>query len=46
LRRRHLERRQRELRAAANEAERKGDFDAVLRLNAEKLAVDRELREF
>jgi DNA primase len=46
LRRRHLERRQRELRAAANEAERKGDFASVLRLNAEKLAVDRQLREF
>lgn len=46
LRCRHLERRQRELRAAITEAERKGDTAAVIQLTAEKLAVDRELREF
>ncbi|HMD21022.1 MAG TPA: DNA primase [Alloacidobacterium sp.] len=46
LRCRHLERRQRELRAAISDAERQGDAAAVIRLTSEKLAVDRELREF
>ncbi len=46
LRCRHLERRQRELRVAISEAERKGDTAEVIKLTAEKLAVDRELREF
>jgi DNA primase len=46
LRHRHLERCQRELRAAITDAERKGDPAAVIKLTAEKLAVDRELREF
>ena len=46
LRCRHLERRQRELRAAISDAERKGDTAAVIKLTAEKLAVDRELRDF
>lgn len=45
LRRRHLERRRRELRAAVSEAERNGDTASIIRLTAEKLAVDRELRE-
>jgi len=46
LRHRHLERRQRELRATIADAERKGDSASVIKLTAEKLAVDRELREF
>ncbi|MGC1299318.1 MAG: DNA primase [Alloacidobacterium sp.] len=46
LRHRHLERRQRELRAAITDAERKGDAASLVKLTAEKLAVDRELREF
>jgi DNA primase len=46
LRHRHLERCQRELRAAITDAERKGDADAVIKLTAEKLALDRELRGF
>lgn len=45
LRRRHLERRRRELRAAVSEAERNGDTASVIKLTAEKLVVDRELRE-
>jgi DNA primase len=45
LRRRYFERRQRELRAAIAEAERRGDNTAVLQLTAEKLSVDRALRE-
>jgi len=44
LRHRYLERRQRELRAAITDAERKGDSVAVMKLTAEKLGVDRELR--
>jgi DNA primase len=43
---RHLERRQRELRAAIGEAERKGDTASVIQLSAEKLTIDRALREF
>jgi len=45
LRRRYLERRRRELRAAVSEAERNGDTTSVVKLTAEKLALDRELRE-
>jgi DNA primase len=41
----HLERRQRELRQAIAEAERRGDFAEVALLTAEKLAADRMLRE-
>ncbi len=40
LRHRHLERRQRELRAAIAEAERKGDAPLVISLTAEKLSID------
>ena len=40
-----LERRQRELKAAILEAERRGDFGQVATLTAEKVAVDRMLRE-
>ena len=46
LRHRHLERRQRELRAAIADAERKGDAASVVSLTAQKLSVDRALREF
>ncbi|HVW78081.1 MAG TPA: DNA primase [Alloacidobacterium sp.] len=46
LRHRHLERRQRELRAAISEAERRGDSAAVLNLTTEKMSIDRALREF
>lgn len=46
LRHRHLERRQRELRVAIADAERKGDAPSVLTLTAEKLTIDRALREF
>lgn len=45
LRYRHLERRQRELRAAISEAERKGDSAAVIQLTGEKLSIDRALRQ-
>ncbi len=45
LRHRHLERRQRELRAAISDAERRADSASVIQLTAEKLAVDRQLRE-
>ncbi len=45
LRRRYFERRQRELRAAIAEAERRGDTTAVLQLTTEKISVDRALRE-
>jgi DNA primase len=45
LRHRHLERRQRELRAAIADAERKGDAASVISLTAEKLSIDRALRE-
>jgi DNA primase len=46
LRHRHLERRQRELRAEIADAERKGDSAVVIHLTTEKLAIDRALREF
>lgn len=45
LRRRYFERRQRELRAAIAEAERRGDTASLLQLTAEKMSVDRALRE-
>jgi DNA primase len=45
LRHRHLERRQRQLRAAIAEAERKGDASSIVSLTAEKLSIDRALRE-
>ena len=41
----HLSRRQRGLRNAIGEAERKGDWGQVASLTAEKLALDRELRD-
>jgi DNA primase len=44
LRRRYLEGRQRDLRAAIAEAERRGDWGEVARLTQEKLAIDRDLR--
>jgi len=45
LRHRYLERRQRQLRAAIAEAERKGDATSIVSLTAEKLSIDRALRE-
>ncbi len=45
LRCRFLERRQRDLRAAIAEAERRGDMARVATLTGEKLGVDRSLRE-
>jgi DNA primase len=42
---RYLERRQRELRTAIAEAERRGDHDAVGRLMKEKMEIDRKLRQ-
>ena len=42
---RHLERRQRELRSLIAEADRRGDAEMLTRLTAEKLQVDRKLRE-
>ena len=42
---RHLERRQRELRTQIAEAERRGDQEAGTRLLAEKMKIDRLLRE-
>jgi len=42
---RYLERRQRELRAAIAEAERRGDTAMVETLTLEKMKVDRALRE-
>ncbi len=42
---RHLERRQRELRAAIAEAERRGDHVMVESLTLEKMKIDRSLRE-
>ncbi|HVJ08551.1 MAG TPA: DNA primase [Acidisarcina sp.] len=44
LRAQFLEGRQRELRAAISEAEKKGDWGLLASLTAEKLSVDRELR--
>ena len=45
LNHRHLERRQRELRASIAEAERRGDHAMVHTLTLEKIRVDRALRE-
>jgi DNA primase len=45
LRHRHLGRQQRELRGLIAEAERKGDWGEVARLAAEKVGLDRLLRE-
>ena len=45
LERRSLERRQRELRSAMAEAERRGDEAMVLKLTAEKMQIDRRVRE-
>jgi DNA primase len=42
---RYLERRQRELRTAIAEAERRGDHAMVETLTLEKMKVDRALRE-
>jgi DNA primase len=44
LRVQFLERRQRALRAAISDAERKGDWGLLATLTAEKLSIDRELR--
>jgi DNA primase len=45
LERRQLERRQREVRTMLAEADRRGDQDMLLRLTAEKVQIDRKLRE-
>ena len=45
LKYRHLEGRQRRLRAEIAEAERSGDWAQVAAMAAEKLRVDREMRE-
>jgi DNA primase len=42
---RQLERRQRELRTLIAEADRRGDHEMLTRLTAEKLQIDRKLRE-
>jgi DNA primase len=42
---RHLERRQRELRTLIAEADRRGDHEMLRKLTAEKLQIDRKLRE-
>jgi DNA primase len=44
LERRRLERRQRELRSQIAEADRRGDQEMLAKLIAEKLAIDRQLR--
>ena len=41
---RRLERRQRELRSLIAEADRRGDTDMLNKLMAEKLDIDRQLR--
>jgi DNA primase len=41
----HLSRRQRELRSLSLDAERKGDWAEVAALTAEKMRLDRQLRE-
>jgi len=46
LRFRHLERRQREVRTLIAEAERRDDREMLARLTAEKMQIDRTLREF
>ncbi len=45
LRHHHLSRRQRELRSLSQDAERKGDWAEVAALSAEKMRLDRQLRE-
>jgi DNA primase len=45
LERRHIERRQREIRALIAEADRRGDQEMVTKLMAERLTLDRRLRE-
>ena len=45
LKRRHLEHRQRELRTLIAEADRRGDQEMLKKLTAEKLQIDRKLRE-
>jgi len=45
LEHRHLERRQRELRTLIAEADRRGDQEMLKKLTAEKLQIDRKLRE-
>ncbi len=45
LEHRQLERRQRELRTLIAEADRRGDHDMLTKLTAEKLQIDRKLRQ-
>jgi DNA primase len=45
LEHRQLERRQREIRTLIAEADRRGDQEMLLRLTAEKLQIDRRLRQ-
>jgi DNA primase len=45
LEHRQLERRQREIRALIAEADRRGDQEMLLKLTAEKLQIDRKLRQ-
>jgi DNA primase len=45
LEHRQLERRQRELRTLIAEADRRGDHEMLHKLTAEKLHVDRKLRQ-
>jgi DNA primase len=45
LEHRHFERRQRELRTLIAEADRRGDHEMLKKLTAEKLQIDRKLRE-
>jgi DNA primase len=45
LEHRQLERRQRELRNLIAEADRRGDQEMLRKLTAEKLQIDRKLRE-
>ncbi|MDE3105971.1 MAG: DNA primase [Acidobacteriota bacterium] len=46
LERRHLERRQREIRMSLAEAERRGDHSLLTQLTVEKVQIDRALRAF
>ena len=46
LERRRLERRQREVRSLMAEADRRGDTAMLAQLTAEKLQIDRKLRQF
>lgn len=45
LEHRHMERRQRELRLLIAEADRRADHEMVTKLTAEKLQLDRKLRD-